>query len=183
MSVLVNAEMKTQFIEKNLIGLNRFQRIFLTADGTVTELLEQYFNEPVKLIKLYEKIEDFRNQLPLVHQSVVMSTDMPVLKRKVLLQGLYTENNRVYAESSILLGNLSQPFRQDLLISTDPIGKLWAKYRCETYKTILQVEREVADGLAEYFNVEESDEIISRTYSVYSSGKMVMVITEKTPVL
>jgi len=181
MSVVVNAAVKAQFAEQVLTGLNRFQRIFLTTDGTVTGLLEQYFDEPIKLVKLYEKVEECINQLPDLHQMVIASEDMPILRRNVLLQGQHTMNNRVYAESSILLGNLSQHFRTDLLASCEPIGKLWAKYCCETYKTILCADREKAGTLSEYFNIQSNDDIISRTYSVYSSGKVVMVITEKIP--
>jgi len=180
-NVVANTAVKAQFAEQVLIGLNRFQRVFLTTDGSVTELLEQYFDEPIKVVKLYEKVEECISQLPGLHQMAIASENTPILKRTVLLQGQQTMNNWVYAESSILLNNLSQNFRTDLLASREPIGKLWAKYRCETYKTMLSANQEKAGILSEYFNIQSDDNMISRTYSVYSSGKLVMVITEKVP--
>ena len=40
-----------------LTGLSRFQRLLLVTDGTVTDMLEQYLEEKIKVQKLYEKIE------------------------------------------------------------------------------------------------------------------------------
>lgn len=164
-----------------LASLNRFQRLLLVTDGTVTELLEQYLEEPIKVEKLYEKVEHNYEALPKGHSEFVNATQLPVLKREVLLQGQTTLNNWTYAESTILLNHLPQGFRTDLLKSQQPIGKLWAKYHTETYKIILHSEKSAAGDLAKHFDISPDADIVTRIYGVYSNQKLIMVITESFP--
>ena len=164
-----------------LANLSRFQRLLLITDGTVTELLEQYLEESIKVLKLHEKVEHDFNQLFPSHRGFVDNNYMPALTRKVLLQGQTTLTNWTYAESSILLNHLPQGFRTDLLTSQEPIGKLWAKYQTETYKVIFHSEKMLAGELSKYFNINPSEEVITRTYGVYSQQKLIMIITETFP--
>jgi len=173
--------MKKQPDKQLLKDLSVFQRVLLITDGTVTELLEQYLGEPIKVVKLYEGIKKNLNQLPDLHQRIIHTNDSDFLKRETLLQGQNTLNNWLYAESTIIVDNLATDFRRDLLDSHEPIGKLWSKYRCETYKTIVAAGKEPASSLAKHFNIQTTDEIITRTYSVYSANKIIMIITEKFP--
>jgi chorismate-pyruvate lyase len=165
-----------------LKNLTCFQRLLLVTDGTVTELLEQYLEESIKVHKLYEKREQNFEQLPHTHAAFINFNQMPTLTRKVLLQGQCSQKNWVYAESSILLNHLPSDFCSDLLNSQQPIGKLWAKYRTETYKAMLCAEKKPAgQQLAKYFNIHATDATISRTYGVYSKQKLTMVISEVFP--
>lgn len=164
-----------------LTNLSRFQRILMVTDGTVTELLEQYLAEKIKVLKLYEKIEEKIEQITASHSDYVESNDLPVLKRDILLQGQSTKNNWIYAESTILLNHLNKGFRTDLLNSREPIGRLWEKYRYETYKVILSFDKRKVGTLAGHFNISPESDVISRTYSVYSGGKIIMIITEVFP--
>ena len=182
MSSLSSKEITHQRPDKALLaGLSRFQRLLLITDGTVTELLEQYLNESINVLKLYEKIETDIHALPACHEAFISTDQMPVLKRYVLLQGQTTLCNWTYAESTILLNHLPQGFRTDLLSSQQPIGKLWAKYRTETYKVMLQSQKIEAGELAQHFGIQTNDEMITRTYGVYSNQKLIMVITETFP--
>jgi chorismate-pyruvate lyase len=176
-----NNQIKTEKIRKiNLSGLSHFQKTLLITDGTVTELLEFYLEESIKVEKLYEELETDFNRLPDGHKIEIESNDFPVLVRKVLLQGKSTLKNWLYAESSILIDRLTEGFRDDLLISHMPIGKLWAKYRLETYKTNFNIKNEKASKeLADLLNIPVNSQVLSRTYCVYSHGKKTMVITEK----
>lgn len=164
-----------------LTDLSRFQRILMVTDGTVTELLEQYLAEKIKVLKLYEKIEDKIEHVTPSHSDYVDTDNLPVLKRDVLLQGQSTRRNWVYAESTILLNHLNKGFRTDLLNSREPIGRLWEKYRYETYKVILDFDKRKAGSLASHFKISPKHEVISRTYNVYSGGKAIMIITEVFP--
>lgn len=170
-------------VDKQLLkSLSLFQRILLITNGSVTALLEHYFDEVILVNKLYEKIEKNIEQLPDKHKRYISLNDMPVLNRKVFLQGQASLNNLVYAESTILINNLPPDFRTDLLVSCEPIGKLWSKHRLETYKALLVTGREKADSLlADHFNMPINGEIMFRTYSVYTHGKIIMLITEKFP--
>lgn len=167
--------------KETLIGLSCFQRILLVTDGTVTELLEQYLEEKITVVKLCEKIKNNISQVSNGHDAFTDHSDEPVLQREVLLQGQSTLNNCIYAESTIFLDNLVKNFRLDLLASSEPIGRLWEKYQIETHKTILDFGKKEAGNLAAHFSIKPEDMIISRTYSVYSGNKIIMLITESFP--
>ncbi len=171
-----------KFPLENLTHLSRFQKILLITDGTVTKLLEHYLDEPIIVHKLNEEIQQGINTFP---HSDELDIDTPtdVLRREIFLQGQLTGKNWIYADSTIFINHLSADFRQDLLESNQPIGKLWIKYRLETYKSILSIQEEKAEELASYFGIEAHNRIITRTYSVYSNQKVIMIITEKFPLL
>lgn len=164
-----------------LEGLSRFQRILMVTDGTVTELLAQYASETIKVNKLFEKVETEFDELITEHQQYLAATDLPILKRAILLEGQDSKTNWLYAQSSILLDNLHPGFRADLLASREPIGRLWEKYRYETFKTLLEFEKRPAKELSEHFGVTPDSTMVSRTYSVYSGDKPIMIITEMFP--
>lgn len=160
--------------------LSHFQKILMITDGTVTELLEHHAGESIKVNKLYEKIETNFNKVPSCHRDLVDRKDLPVLVRRILLQGKTSQENYIYASSSILINNLPYSFRKDLVSSQIPIGKLWSKHRLETYKTDFVATKEKAnENLAKHLNIEVGSDVLARTYSVYSHGKKTMIITEK----
>jgi len=163
-----------------LSGLSDIQKSLLITDGTVTELLGCYLDEPVELEKLYENARVDINEIPEAHRHLVDSADFPVLLRKVLLKGKVTLKRCLYAESSILIDRLPRGFREDLLGSDMPIGSLWSKHRFETYKTDYLVQEDIANqDLATCLGISVGSKIFSRTYCVYSQGKRTMIITEK----
>lgn len=164
-----------------LTGLSRFQRILMVTDGTVTELLEQYLAEKIKVNKLFENVETNVEKLIPDHKQYLTQADLPILSRSILLEGQTTKKKWLYAQSSILLDNLTPGFRSDLLESREPIGRLWEKYRYETFKTILDFEKLEARESGAYFGVSASSNLISRTYEVSSNKKTIMVITEMFP--
>ena len=78
--------------------LSILQRILLTTDGTLTEILEAYLSEKIGLVKLSETIEPVkRDILPLE-----ITSGQEVMQRKILLQGKISRNNWIYADSSTL---------------------------------------------------------------------------------
>ena len=166
----------------NLTHLSRFQKILLITDGTVTKLLENYLDEPIIVHKLNEEIQQGISTFP-HNDELDIDTPTDVLQREIFLQGQLTGKNWIYADSTIFINHLSSDFRQDLLESNQPIGKLWIKYRLETYKSILSIQEENAEELAPYFGIEAHNRMITRTYSVYSNQKVIMIITEKFPLL
>ena len=179
----ISIKPSTRVDKQLLVGLSHFQKILLTTNGSVTDLLEHYLDEVILVKKLYEEFEKNIDQLPDKHKLHIPSNDMFILKRKVLLQGQATLNSWVYAESTILVNHLMPNFRTDLLVSLEPIGKLWSKYQLETYKNLLTIGREKAGSmLADHFHMPVDGEVMSRIYSVYSHGKIIMIITEKFPI-
>ena len=157
--------------------LSVFQRILLTTDGTLTDILEAYLFEQIRIVKLSEK-------LVLLDQDILpieLKKGTEVIARKILLQGKISRKNFVYAESIIVPERLDKQFKQALLETKTPIGKIWFEQRVETFKEILETSKESAEGLSTYFGIEPSDNLLSRTYQVVTNRKPVMMITEKFP--
>jgi len=157
--------------------LSVFQRIILTTDGTVTEILEAYLSEKIRLVKLSETIEPVTQDiLPLD-----ITQGQEVIERKILLQGKISRNNWVYAESILVPDRLDEKLKNGLLVSQEPMGRLWIEHRLEAFKEIVDSAREPAEDLADYFKIERSDKLLSRTYRVFSGRRPIILITEKFP--
>ena len=157
--------------------LGSFQKILLKANGTVTTMLEAYLSEQIKVVKLSENLAQMKLQLPCIKSD----QEEQVITRKVLLQGKISRRNFIYADSLILINNLDEQFYNKLLNTKTPIGKLWTEQRVETFKEIVNFGVEPANELSSYFCINSDDNVVFRTYFVYSQGKITMIITEKFP--
>ena len=157
--------------------LNDFQRILLKANGTVTALLEAYLSEPIQVVKLSEYLTKMKLEFP----NIKSNQEEQVIIRKVLLQGKISHRNLIYADSLILINNLEERFRDQLLNTKIPIGKLWSEQKVEIFKDIMDTGVEPANRLSNYFSIKPWDNLLFRTYSVSSQGKITMIITEKFP--
>ena len=174
-SLIVQQDLQDYYVAPS--SLSTFQRILLTTDGTVTDILESYLFEQIRVFKLSEKLISIDKEL--ASMNVKVGTD--VILRKVLLQGKISRKNVIYAESIVIPENMEEKFRKALLETKIPIGKIWFEQRVETFKEILDTKKELAGDLAHYFGIEPSDKMLSRTYRVVTDGKPVMTITEKFP--
>ncbi len=157
--------------------LNSFQRILLKANGTVTAMLEACFSEPIQVVKLSENLAKMELKLP----NIKLNKEEQVIAREVLLQGKMSRRNFIYADSLILINNLDERFSSELLNTKIPIGKLWSAQKVETFKEIIDSGTEPADELSNYFGIAPEANLLFRTYSVSSQGKITMIITEKFP--
>ncbi|MDD2863751.1 MAG: chorismate lyase [Methylococcales bacterium] len=161
----------------DLKSLSPLQRIILISDGTLTELLEHLIDEPLQVVKLHESIEATDDEIAYLD----LPKNQQVITREICLQGKKSGQNWLYAKSKIVLDRLPPLFREDLLASQIPIGKLWAKHRVETYKEIEPPFFETAEKLAIHFNIAPEKELLGRTYRVFSSQQPMMMLTEKFP--
>ncbi|MEB3318577.1 MAG: chorismate pyruvate-lyase family protein [Cyanobacteriota bacterium] len=161
----------------NPLTLSAFQRILLTTDGTVTEILEAFSGESIRVVKLHQDVSILERAVA----SLELPWGEPVLRRSILLQGHMSLVHFLYADSIIALDRLTEGVRDGLLTSKKGIGMLILEQRIETFKEILDCGIEPAAGLAEYFQVEPEASIIHRTYRMLSGGRPIMVITEKFP--
>lgn len=161
----------------NPSSLSIFQRIILTTDGTLTELLEAYLCEKLQVVKLSEK--SLVNDQPIDYLEIEGGTEL--IERKILLMGKISRVNWIYAHSFIVPARLDEKFRERLLVSQEPIGRLWIEHRAETFREIVESSREVAGELAEYFKIDPEERLLSRTYRVFSNRQPIMMITEKFP--
>ncbi len=158
-------------------ALSLFQRILLSADGTLTKMLETYTQETIHVVKLAESRQAFPQAVEPLH---LLPGDT-VIERKILLQGRQSGRNWLYAESLLLPDRLPPKFQEQLLTTQEPIGKLWISHKVETFKEIITTYRQPAGQIAGYFNLKPSDPFLCRTYRVFSNKMPVMMITEKFP--
>jgi chorismate-pyruvate lyase len=157
--------------------LSPFQRILLTTDGTLTEILEAYLFEPLLIVKLSEEIILTTQDIP----PLDLKAGSEVIERKVLLQGKISRKNFIYAESVLVHERLELKFRDELLKSQIPMGRLWLEHKIETFKEIIDSSQELAEDLSNYFKIQREDRMLSRTYRVFSNHQPIIMITEKFP--
>jgi chorismate-pyruvate lyase len=158
-------------------SLAPLQRILLVTDGTLTEILEASFFERVRLVKVSQRIL----QATASHTPLDPNPGEALIERKILLQGAESGRNYAYAESLIAVERLPASFRDELLESDTPLGRLWLEYKLETFKELLNVWLLQANSLCEYFECEDAAPLLARTYRVFFAAKPVIVITEYFP--
>jgi len=159
-------------------ALSTFQRILLTTDGTVTDMLESYFYEPIQLIKLSETLKPVAQDIPVMY----LKKGTEVIDREILLRGRISRKNYIYAESIVVIERLDEDFRNELLKTKTPIGKLWLEHRIESFKEIVDSGKEPAhEKLAHYFRIEQNTNLLFRSYCVFTNRQATMMITEKFP--
>jgi chorismate-pyruvate lyase len=154
--------------------LSLFQKILMTTDGTVTNLLQLYTNEPIKVKKIDQDIF-----LSGTEETYLCPAETPILKRDILLCG--RTKNYIYATSIFVFENLSRDIQYKLLETNIPIGLLWKEEKLETYREIFDYNLEACGNLSQYFDVSPLSLLLSRSYLIYSKFKVMGVITEKFP--
>ncbi|MEH2193076.1 MAG: chorismate pyruvate-lyase family protein [Nostoc sp.] len=159
------------------LNLSPFQRILLTSDGTLTEILEAYLLEKIQLVKISENLVKVAKPIP----ALDLDIDTQVIERKILLQGKISLNNYIYAESIIVPERLDSRLKSRLIESQEPMGRLWLEHKLETFKEIIDSARETAEELSDFFNIAKEEKMLCRTYRVFSNKKPIIMITEKFP--
>ncbi|HLY05955.1 MAG TPA: chorismate pyruvate-lyase family protein [Rhizomicrobium sp.] len=155
--------------------LSPLQRILLITDGTLTEILEAHFLEPIELVKLSQRIFVC---VPGMCGTGFAEPGESVLERRINLRGARSRRLYVYAESLLLVDRLDRQFRTELMDSEIPLGRLWHKFRLETYKHLVGVECRRGGDLAFQLACPGESRVLARTYEVISSGKRLMRISE-----
>lgn len=162
----------------NPADLCPLERVLLTTDGTLTDIIEAYLLEPIALVKLSEIISPLRYPFP----PLALELGSDVVDRKILLRGTTTKRNYVYAETLLALERLDASFRDALLNSKTPLGRLWLEHKLETFKEIVGMgEQAPTPELCFYFDIQPEQRILMRTYRVMSNHQPLMLITEKFP--
>ena len=158
-------------------GLNGIQRILLTTDGTVTDILEAYLREPMDVVTLAQSIVDAAEAVP----DLDVDRGQEIMLREVLLRGRRSGHTVLHATTIIVPDRLSPRLKAGLLERKEPIGRLLLADKAETYREIKRCARRVANGLAQHFHVFESAPFLSRTYVISHNGRGIMCITESFP--
>ena len=153
------------------------QRVLLVCDGTLTDTLQAAFLEPIALRKLAIETTHAARAI----SELDVAAGAPLMERKILLCGETSGRVYVYAESLLVLDRLPARFREELVESGMPMGRLWSEHKLETWKELLSVGRHPMRELAVHFRAAPESECLVRRYRVISDGRPLMVITEHFP--
>ena len=157
-------------------SLEPLQRVLLTSDGTLTEILEAASLERIQLIKVSQQLTAANTHHPLLSGS-----KEPLLERIKLLRGTKSGKNYAYAESFIAIERLAPEFREKLVNSNIPLGRLWLEYRLETFKELRDMRCQSANELCSYFGCAGTSPLLVRAYQVFSATEPIIAITEYFP--
>jgi chorismate-pyruvate lyase len=149
----------------------------LVCDGTLTNTLEAAFLEPITLIKIAVDVSPAAAAV----EALELEAGAPVMTRQILLRGERSGRNFVYAETVLALDRLPPDFREQLLTSSAPLGRLWLDHKLETRKEMLDVHEQPAGELSQHFSGGPSALVLVRRYRVFSGGRPSMLITEHFP--
>lgn len=159
-------------------SLELLQRVLLVSDGTLTDTLEAAFLEPILLRKIAHDIAPSAGAIP----ELDLAPGELLMRRHILLCGGKSGRAYVYAESLLAVDRLPPLFREELLESNVPMGRLWLEHRLETWKELLGAWRHPMGDLAGYFDCAKEAGCLVRRYRVISSGRPLMTIAEHFPV-
>ena len=154
-------------------SLSMPQKVLLTTDGTVTQLLEIYTGEKIRVEKLEHAVVN-GGPAPLG-----VSATEPVLIRRILLRG--AERPYMYAHSWLVPSRMPRGMQETILETDTPIGQLWKTARLETFREIIDFHREHDPEVAALLKVDSL--LLSRTYLIHTGGSPMGLIVEKFPAI
>lgn len=162
----------------NFSSLPLIDRLFLTCDGTLTDIIEAAFLEPIKLTKL--SVTSSLTSAPI--EELDLKSGEPVMRREILLQGENSQTTYMYAETVVALDGLPATLREQLANTDIPIGRLMMQHKLETRKELLKIWRVPTTDVSLFFGSEKQGGLIARTFRVFSGGRPIMLISEYFPV-
>jgi chorismate-pyruvate lyase len=158
-------------------GLDLVQRVMLASDGTLTDVLEVAFQEPIRVVKLAMQLCETGSTCALVDPDTIQST----IERKVILAGANSCTPYVYAESWIAIDRLPASLRELLFQSGAAIGRQWEECKIETRKELLSAARLRNSRARMYIPADPSVDWLERAYRLFSGGRPIMLIKEYFP--
>lgn len=157
--------------------LSPFQRVLLMTDGTVTDVLEVYVGEIIRVVVLDQCL----TQPPLGTLLAGVGRPEPLLQRSIVLRGSESGTVFIYADATIAVDRLDPSLLHGLLDGAEPIGRLLARDRIETFREIIEFGTEPAGAYGHHFAVEGSSTLLFRTYQIVVDRRPLMRITERFP--
>lgn len=150
-----------------------FQKVLLTTDGTVTELLSLYTGRAIAAQKIDQSLG--RVAAPAL---LSCAADEPLLHRSVVLTPA-GGGDSVFAESFFVFSLFSKAVQRELLEANTPIGLLWRADRLEMFREVLERKVERNPRVAELLGVPGSTALFSRTYAIFNGRRGLGLLTEK----
>jgi chorismate-pyruvate lyase len=161
----------------NFEKMSPFLRALLVTDGTVTKFLEAFLWEPIEVHRVAQEDSLSDRSIPWLE----IEPGMSLLRRQVLLQGLFSRRVYTFAESLIRTDRLWNGLREDLLQGRLGMGELLRDRRMETYRELLVYGRQEVGPLSPLLNLEPGEPLLFRSYRIFNKKLPTILITEKFP--
>lgn len=158
-------------IESSILAdtaLTTLQKALLITDGTVTQLLEVFAGEKMRVQKLAQSV--VRGGPP----ALDVGDAEEVIRRRILLRG--ERRAYLHAESWLVPARMPVDMRDALTRTDTPLGHLWKAARLEAFREIVDFHRESNTEVAALLGTEP--EIFSRSYLVITSGRPMSLVVE-----
>jgi chorismate-pyruvate lyase len=158
-------------------GLDLVQRVMLASDGTLTDVLEAAFSEPIEVARLSMQVCEAKSACMMVDPDHWQ----PTIERKVVLKGATSGTTYVYAESWIAINRLPEPLGSTLYTSGAPIGRQWADCKLETRKELVAANKVRKSRASAYIQTDPDVEWLERAYRLFAGHQPIMLIKECFP--
>ena len=152
-------------------ALSPMQKTLLVTDGTVTQLLEAFTGERIRVRKLGQSVVS-GGPAPLM-----VGAQEPAISQRILLCG--AQRAYLHAESWLVPARMPRDMQEALERTDTPIGQLWKAARLETFREIVDFRRETNADVATLLDSGEG--ILARSYLVYTAGRPMSLVVERFP--
>jgi chorismate-pyruvate lyase len=157
-------------IESGFGKLSGVQKILLSTDGSVTEILDALYGK-TQIEVLEQKTLNADDKIAGL---LAINENDEVNYREVLM---HKDNlPLIYAQSYTPLKRLGEEFKKELAASEYAIGRILKKQNVETRREILSMDIERGESLKETFK--NSGLLLGRTYKIIRGGESFMWIKE-----
>ena len=178
---------RDEWTEREAVAdLDPFDRMLLSADGTVTALLEACTGEPIAT-------RTTRQTGPATLDALLAATgrwwhpDPTLLElapaerliaRRALLLGIRSEIPYVLAESLVAPNRLPARLAERLTLEGTSIGRLLTGWSVETRRELLEITAIRAGEVSDHLGVEPGATLARRTYRIVIRQRTAVVVTE-----
>ncbi|BDC36395.1 MAG: DUF98 domain-containing protein [Candidatus Methanoliparum thermophilum] len=170
---------KIKNIEKDVGKLSSLQKLLLTTDGSITDILEILTGSEVKIETIYQKIGKADEYLA---ERLNISEGDEINERVVRIYNSNNDKTLIYAKSYAPLKRTNDQFSNDLFKADIPIGKILKRYKIESRREIKDINFLRADkNISQVFGIFENEILLWRNYSIIKDGEVLIDIYEMFP--
>lgn len=177
---------RTFVVQARALGLDVFDRMLLTGDGTVTTSLESCICEPIITrttlqagpAVLAELVANTGLWWHPDASRLHLAPDEELIAQRAVLHGESTGTAFVLAESLLVPDRLPSQIPTALRRNGSSIGRLLNRISTETRRELLGIGRTRAGESSEYLGTESHANLAWRTYQIAVAGQPAVLISE-----
>lgn len=160
-------------LEKIVGGLSNTQKILLSTDGSVTNILDVLEGK----VGIKTLIQEFRPaDSQIAHELGIEKGEM--INYRVVIIG--THDPFIHAVSYIPLNRINNNFKEDIIRADIPIGRILQKHQVESRREIESID--VEEPSAEIQSIFKTvSPMLTRTYNIIHHDQILIRIKETFP--